>query len=74
MNFFNRNHGIVNYLAKKISSDWVTPSYFPTLFRSLFRFFEVLILGEPTSGFKLNLITCLKKKNYDMLMFSYDPL
>ena len=87
---FEQNRGIFNYTSDEIkflqsigykylyefskTDDWVTPSYFPTLFRSLFRFFEVLILGEPTSGFKLNLITCLEKKNYDMLMFSYDPL
>ena len=87
---FEQNRGIFNQTSDEIkflqsigykylyefnkTDDWITPSYFPKLFRSLFRFCEVLIFGEPTSEFKLNLITRLEKKSYDMLMFSYDPL
>ena len=87
---FEQNRGIFNQTSDEIkflqsigykylyefnkTDDWITPSYFPKFFRSLFRFCEVLIFGEPTSEFKLNLITCLEKKSYDMLMFSYDPL
>ena len=87
---FEQNRGIFNQTSDEIkflqsigykylyefnkTDDWITPSYFPKFFRSLFRFCEVLIFGEPTSEFKLNLITRLEKKSYDMLMFSYDPL
>jgi hypothetical protein len=87
---FEQNRGIFNQTSDEIkflqsigykylyefnkTDDWITPSYFPTIFRSLFRFCEVLIFGEPTSEFKLNLIKRLEKKSYDMLIFSYEPL
>ncbi len=87
---FEQNRGIFNQTSDEIKflksvgykylyefskiDDWIMPSYLPTIFRSLFRFFEVLIFGEPISEFKLNLITHLEKKSYDILIFSCEPL
>ena len=87
---FEQNRGIYNWTSDEVEflrsigykhlyelnkiDDWIVPSYLPTIFRSLFRFCEVLIFGEPTSEFKLNLIKRLEKKSYDMLIFSYEPL
>lgn len=87
---FEQNRGILNQTSDEIkflqsigykylyefnkTDDWITPSYFPTLFKSLLRFCEVLIFGEPIPELKLNLITRLEKKSYDMLLFSYDPI
>jgi hypothetical protein len=87
---FEQNRGIFNQTSDEIkflksvgykylyefskTDDWITPSYLPIIFRSLFRFFEVLIFGEPVSEFKLNLITHLDKKSYDILIFSCEPL
>jgi FkbM family methyltransferase len=61
------------YELKK-TDDWITPSYFPKTFQSIFRFFEVLILGEPILEFRLNLISCLEKESYDILIFSFDEI
>ncbi len=87
---FEQNRGIVNktsfeieflrsigykYLYEfKKSDDWITPSYMPTIFRSFFRFFEVILFGEPKLDLKLNQISYLEKKSYDMLLFSCDEL
>jgi FkbM family methyltransferase len=87
---FEQNRGIFNKTTDEIkflksigykylyelknTDDWITPSHLPKTLRSVFRFFEVLILGEPISEFRLNLISCLEKKSYDLLIFSFDEI
>ena len=86
---FEQNRGIVNQTSEEIkflqsigykylyefkkTDDWITPSNIPKTFQSLFKFFEVLILGEPLSEFELSLITRLEKKTYDILLFACNP-
>jgi FkbM family methyltransferase len=87
---FEQNRGIENQTSEEIkflqsigykylyefkkTDDWITPSYFPKTFQSIFRFFEVLILGEPILEFRLNSISCLEKESYDILIFSFDEI
>jgi FkbM family methyltransferase len=87
---FEQNRGVINKTSDEIeflksigykylyefkkTDDWITPNYLPKTVQSICKFFEVMVLGEPTSEFKLNLITCLEKKSYDMLLFSCDEI
>ena len=87
---FEQNRSIVNKTSDEIkflksigykylyelkkNDDWITPSFLPKTFQSIFRFFEVLIVGEPILEFKLNLISCLEKESYDILIFSFDEI
>jgi FkbM family methyltransferase len=87
---FEQNRGILNKTSEEIkflqsigykylyefkrTDDWISPSNIPKTFQSLFKFFEVLILGEPISEFRLNLISHLEKKSYDVLVFSFNEI
>jgi FkbM family methyltransferase len=87
---FEQNRGILNKTSDEISflksigykylyefkktDDWITPSYLPKTFQSIFKFFEVIFLGEPILNFELNLINHLEKNSYDVLIFSCEEI
>ena len=87
---FEQNRGIINgssdeieflenigykhlYELKKIDN-WITPKFIPKILQSLLQLIEVLILGEPSNKLKLNPISKLSKKTYDMLIFTNERI
>ncbi len=87
---FEQNRGIYNKTSKEIiflkslgykflyefkkRESWFTPCYLPKFFESIFKFFEVLIFGEPSNELELNPIESLEKNSYDMLIYSFDDI
>lgn len=87
---FEQNRGIKNKSSSEIRflkhlgykflyelkrrEDWMTPQCLPKFFESIFKFFEVLFFGEPSSEFELHLIKSLEKKSYDMLIYSFEEI
>ena len=61
------------YAFTKIE-EWITPSWLPKILILLFKFLEVLIIGEPSNELTLKPITTLNKKRYDMLIVSFEKI
>lgn len=87
---FEQNSGIENGSSQEIEflktlgyqylydltpvDQWMTPTWLPSLLKSMMHVFEVMLLGEPVSQLQLTQITQLTKRRYDMLIFSADKL
>jgi hypothetical protein len=71
---FLRSIGYDNLYELKKVDDWVLKKFIPKLFKSLFEFIEVLLIGVPSNKLQLKPIKYLTKSSYDMLVMSNSEL
>ena len=67
---FLKSVGYNNLYELKKVDNWILKKYAPKIFKFVFEFIEVLIIGEPINKLKLKSINNLTKKSYDMLVMS----
>jgi FkbM family methyltransferase len=71
---FLRSIGYDNLYELKKVDDWVLKKFIPKLFKSLFEFIEVLLIGVPSNKLQLKPIKYLTKSSYNMLVMSNSEL
>lgn len=71
---FLRSIGYDNLYELKKVDDWVLKKFIPKLFKSLFEFIEVLLIGVPSNKLQLKPIKYLTQSSYDMLVMSNSEL
>jgi FkbM family methyltransferase len=71
---FLRTLGYEHLYEFKNVEKWITPNCIPKSLKTMVRFIEVLIFGEPSDELRLSEISSLDNKSYDMLVFSFEKI